>query len=202
MKSKNKGFTLIEMIAVISIFTILLGILEPSVSSIFSYRAKKAVNSIGAALDKTKTEAMNRLVGEMKLEKRSDGYYVSYYLDRGKTNESRVVQDQPEKIAPGSILVTVYTTRNPEGVEMQTGSSLILTYDREDGSFRPIQTGEMTQAEINACLDDYKDVSFKDELIGTSGEKNYCTQIKVKGGYSTRILNLNQGAGTYTINAG
>lgn len=202
MKSKNKGFTLIEMIAVISIFTILLGILEPSVSSIFSYRAKKVVNSIGAALDKTKTEAMNRLVGEMKLEKRSDGYYVSYYLDRGKTNESRVVQDQPEKIAPGSILVTVYTTRNPEGVEMQTGSSLILTYDREDGSFRPIQTGEMTQAEINACLDDYKDVSFKDELIGTSGEKNYCTQIKVKGGYSTRILNLNQGAGTYTINAG
>lgn len=202
MKSKNKGFTLIEMIVVVSIFTILLGILEPSVSSIFSYRAKKAVNSIGAALDKTKTEAMNRLVGEMKLEKRSDGYYISYYLDRGKSNESRVVQDQPEKIAPGNTLVTVYTTRNPEGMEMQTGDSLIFTYDREDGSFRPLQTGELTQVEINACLENHEDISFKDDLMGTSGEKNYCTQIIVKGGYSTRTLKLNQGAGTYTIEAG
>lgn len=202
MKSKNKGFTLIEMIAVISIFTILLGILEPSVSSIFAYRAKKAVNSIGASLDKTKTEAMNRLVGEMKLEKRSDGYYISYYLDRGKSNAARVVQDQPEKIAPGGTLITVYTTRNPDGVEMQAGDSLILTYDREDGSFRPVQTGEMTQEEINEYLDNNTDISFKDDLIGTSGTKNYCTKIVVKGGYTTRILQLNQGAGTYSIEVG
>lgn len=202
MKSKNKGFTLIEMIVVISIFTILLGILEPSVSSIFSYRAKRAVNSIGAALDKTKTEAMNRLVGEMKLEKRSDGYYISYYLDRGKSNISRVVQDQPEKIAPAGTLITVCTTRNSAGAEMQTGDSLILTYDREDGSFRPVQTGEMTQEEINAFLDNGTDISFKDDLIGTDGTKNYCMQIVVKGGYSTRILKMNQGAGTYSIEAG
>lgn len=200
MKGKNKGFTLIEMIAVISIFTILLGILEPSVSSIFSYRAKRAVNSIGAALDKAKTEAMNRLVGEMKLEKRSDGYYISYYLDRGKA--SGILQEQMEKIAPGGTLITVYTTKNPEGVEMQTGDSLILTYDREDGSFRPVQTGEMTQTEIDECLVNYKDLSFKDEIIGTGGTKNYCTKIQVRGGYSTRVLQLNQGAGTYTIEVG
>ena len=73
MKQKNnKGFTLVELIVVISIFTILLGILEPSVSSVFSYRAKRAANSIVAALDKTKTEAMNRLVGEMVLERTDD----------------------------------------------------------------------------------------------------------------------------------
>ena len=199
MRSRNKGFTLIEMIVVISIFTILLGILEPSISSIFAYRAQRTADSIGAALDKTKTEAMNRLVGEMKLEKRSDGYYISYYLDRGK--DSGVVQDQPEKIAPGGTLVTVCTTRNPAGAEMQTGDSLILTYDREDGSFRPVQTGEMTQAEINECLQNYKDIPFKDEIIGTDGA-NYCTKIIVKGGYRTRTLKLNQGAGTYTIEAG
>lgn len=54
MKEKNKGFTLIELIVVVSILTILLGILEPSVSSVFNFRAQRAANSIVSALEKRK----------------------------------------------------------------------------------------------------------------------------------------------------
>lgn len=76
---------------------------------------------------------MNRLVGEMVLEKTADGYYISYYLHRGK--ESGIKQDQPEKIAPKSTLVSYTTTQNQTAVEMQVGEKLIITYNREDGSF-------------------------------------------------------------------
>lgn len=69
MKSKNRGFTLIELIVVIAVMTILLGIAIPSLNSILGFRVNRAANSIASALDKTRTEAMNRLVGEMKLEK-------------------------------------------------------------------------------------------------------------------------------------
>ena len=87
-KKRNTGFTLVEMVITVSIFAILLGIIVPSLNSVLGFRVQRATNSITAALDKTRREAMNRLVGEMKLEYRSDGYYITYYLDRGKESES------------------------------------------------------------------------------------------------------------------
>ena len=197
MKQKNnKGFTLVELIVVISIFTILLGILEPSVSSVFSYRAKRAANSIVAALDKTKTEAMNRLVGEMVLERTDDGYYVSYYLDRGK--QSGVVKEQAEKIAPKNTLISYTTTENTMGAEMQLGDKLIFTFNREDGSFRPLQQEIISSDEITNSLNAHKDISFPDKMIaGNAG--NYCTSITVKGGSRISTIKLETGTGSCTV---
>ena len=192
MKQKNnKGFTLVELIVVISIFTILLGILEPSVSSIFSYRAKRAANSIVAALDKTKTEAMNRLVGEMVLERTDDGYYVSYYLDRGK--QSGIVKEQAEKIAPKNTLISYTTTENTMGTEMQLGDKLIFTFNREDGSFRPLQEKIIRSDEITNSLNVHRDISFPDNV------GNYCTSITVKGGSRISTIKLETGTGSCTV---
>ena len=197
MKQKNnKGFTLVELIVVISIFTILLGILEPSVSSIFSYRAKRAANSIVAALDKTKTEAMNRLVGEMVLERTDDGYYVSYYLDRGK--QSGIVKEQAEKIAPKNTLISYTTTENTMETEMQLGDKLIFTFNREDGSFRPLQKNIINSEEITNSLNNHTDISFPDKMLaGNVG--NYCTSITVKGGSRISTIKLETGTGSCTV---
>ena len=203
MKEINKGFTLVELIITVSIFTILLGILVPSVSSVFAYRAQRAANSIASALDKTKTEAMNRLVGEMILEKKEDGYYISYCLDRGK--ESGVQLDQPEKIAPKNTLIRYTTTECPEGVEMKkTGDRLVITYNREDGSFRPLQKDVIGENKVNEALAANHDIMFDDMKIGEGKEEtgNYCTSIIVKGGSRTRTVKLEQATGSYTIIAG
>mgnify|MGYP000178758703 CR=1 FL=1 len=75
---------------IISIFVLLLGIMVPSLNSILGFRVQRAANSIASALDKTKIEASNRLVGEMMLERREDGYYISYIIDRGKVMEKKI----------------------------------------------------------------------------------------------------------------
>ena len=195
MKSKNRGCSLIELSVVIAIMTILLGIAIPSLNSILGFRVNRAANSIASALDKTRTEAMNRLVGEMKLEKRADGYYISYYLDRGKAGgKSDVQQDQPEKIAPARTQISYSVNGGNESV-LQEGQSIIITYDRATGAFLPLQDNTWSQNDILSTLAAGNDIPLK-------RESNYCTQITVRGGSRYKTLQLIQETGKYTMTSG
>ena len=194
-KMSNKGFTLVELIVVVAIFTILLGIAVPSLNSILGFRVNRAANSIASALDRTKIEASSRLVGEMKLEKRADGYYISYYLDRGKVGgASHVTEDDPEKIAPARTEIS-YTSSDGSSHVMAAGDSLILTYDRATGGFLPIQSTVISQEEIMNDLKAGKDVPL--QKTGT-----YCTSITVSGGRRYKTLSLIKETGKYSITAG
>ena len=192
MKEKNKGYTLVELVVVVSIMAILLTIIVPNVSIIWSFRAKRAANSIAAALDKTKVEAMNRLVGEMKLEKRSDGYYITYYLDRGK-RAADISEEDSEQIGPSRLRIS-YTTDSEDGVvhELQEGESLILTYDRDTGAFRPIQSDVVTQSQVNEYLENNQDIAFHNT-------EYYCTSIIVSGGARSRVITLVKDTGKYQM---
>ena len=189
-KNKNKGFTLVELIVVISIFTVLLGILEPSVSSIFGFRAQRAANSIASALDRTKTEAMNRLVGEMVLTKESDGFYISYNLHKGKSYGCE--QTQAEKIAPANAKIG-YITDHSDYQDLS--GQLIITFNRENGGFRQIQSEIVTTDSVTTALNDKNDVVFHDTGA-------YCTAIIVKGGSMTYTIEIEKDTGSYAVKAG
>ena len=197
MRKKNKGFTLVEMVITVALFAILLGILVPSLNSIIGFRVQRATNSIASALDKTKIEASNRLVGEMMLERRKDGYYISYIIDRGKVNGKENIKwnEDEEKIAPSKTSISYKVEGSNAAKEMTEGEKLIITYDRATGAFLPLQSQSET----------YWDKDIFEELregksIFTEGA--YCSQIIVSGGGRKRIINLLKDPGKYEIQAG
>lgn len=210
MKKKNSGFTLIELIVVLSIFALLLAIIVPSLNSILGFRVQRAANSIGAALDKTKIEASSRLVGAMKLEYRpNDGYYISYILDRGKIEETgddiiKTDQDE-EKIAPAKTSISYFVGGQEKFLDNRNNNepnAIVITYDRATGKFLPLMKtdGWENFPVLTKVKKQNGDDSYLSEM--QLGEDQVCSKIVVKGGSRTRTITLMQDTGKYKITAG
>lgn len=203
---KNQGFSLVEMVIIVTIFAILLGILVPSLNSVLGFEAQRATQSICASLDKTRREAMSRLVGEMELYYDKGGYFVKYHLDRGKGSGlagSGSSGDSPEQVAKSRVLIS-YKDSAGGVYDLKAGEHLILTYNREHGGFRPIQTAPVGYDEMQEFLKGegkYQADKGKDLVFPDSGV--YCTEIMIECGMRKRtiVLDNHTGVGSYTVRA-
>ena len=132
----------------------------------------------------------------MMLEKKSDGYYISYYLDRGKVRStSNIKQDQPEKIAPARTIISYTTDTDSTDKVMNVGEKLIITYDRATGAFLPIQGSVISQNDILTKLNAGEDVPLQRDGA-------YCTSITIKGGRRYKTISLIKDTGKYSITSG
>ena len=201
----NRGFTLVEMIVVISIFAILLGILIPSLNSLIDYRAERAAKLIKTGFERLRTEAESQLVAEMKLEKKSDGYYISYCIYKGK--KSGMVWTEEQKIAPAktkieSKLDDLYQKgeingQNYQEIKEGEAHALLFTIDRNKGGFRALQEKQVTTGEVESFLENNKDLTYHD--LKSNNVEAVCCYIRVSGRVKKSIITLHQKTGKVTM---
>lgn len=201
----NKGFTLVEMIVVVSIFAILLGILIPSLNSLIDYRAARAAKSIKTGFERLRTEAASQLVAEMKLEKKSDGYYIRYCIYKGK--KSGMVWTDEQKIAPAKTKIEyklddLYQKGEINGrsyQEIKEGEThaLLFTIDRNRGGFRALQEKQVTTDEVESFLEHNEDLTYHD--LKSNNVEAVCYYIRVSGRVKKSIITLHQKTGKVTM---
>lgn len=201
----NKGFTLVEMIVVVSIFAILLGILIPSLNSLIDYRAARAAKSIKTGFERLRTETTSQLVAEMKLEKKSDGYYIRYCIYKGK--KSGMVWTDEQKIAPAKTKIEyklddLYQKGEINGQnyqEIKEGEihALLFTIDRNKGGFRALQEEQVTTDEVECFLENNENLTYHD--LKSNNVEAVCYYIRVSGRMKKSIITLHQKTGKVTM---
>lgn len=201
----NKGFTLVEMIVVVSIFAILLGILIPSLNSLIDYRAERAAKSIKTGFERLRTEAESQLVAEMKLEKKSDGYYISYCIYKGK--KSGMVWTEEQKIAPAKTKIEYklddlyqkgeINGRSYQKIKEGETHALLFTIDRNKGGFRALQEEQVTTDEVESFLEHNEDLTYPD--LKSNNVEAVCCYIRVSGRVKESIITLHQKTGKVTM---
>ena len=203
----NRGFTLVEMIVVISIFAILLGILIPSLNSLIDYRAERAAKSIKTGFERLRTEAESQLVAEMKLEKKSDGYYISYCIYKGK--KSGMVWTEEQKIAPAKTKIEYklddlyqkgeINGRSYQEIKEGETNALLFTIDRNKGGFRALQEEQVTTGEVESFLEHNEDLTYHD--LKSNNVEAVCYYIRVSGRVKKSIITLHQKTGKITMSS-
>ena len=130
MKTKNKGFTLVELVVVIAIVGILIGLTGLSVSSVSSANARRCSESINTMISKCRTACLSSsVVVKLKLSLDSDGNVIGTFYE----NDMPVNTDT----IPAHGVTITYTTDNGATVPLE-GNPLTLYYDRSTGAQKPL----------------------------------------------------------------
>jgi prepilin-type N-terminal cleavage/methylation domain-containing protein len=185
-REKNKGFSLVELVAVIAIMAILSGTLSVMLSR-NGVRVNECANEIHSALKETRTDALSKKTAYVTI--RWDDSSKKYVIS--ETGKDDV------KVGDASTIITVFyesedgtgsgSDPDPSFVLDSFAGNVILTYNRASGAFYPM----IESVDTAAGTITYKELG---------GEKIYCTSFQIERGSKTKEVVLVRETGKVYIN--
>lgn len=161
MKHNNKGYSLVEMIAVLAVWAVLLGGTITMVGYMNGTKAKSAAYTIQSAINKARTEAMSKSTGakievtpgvkvkdvylEIKQDSTTKDYYVVLHSRKGDTTE--YLGNSNLKIF-GIDYIT--TEEDKKSISINNKKSLYIDFIRDTGTIEthPNEFGNVTEIQV------------------------------------------------------
>lgn len=170
MKNNNKGYSLIELVAVIGIMAVLTGFLMLSVRILIGWNVNQCAEEISGHLNNVKTNALSKQGVEMKIYQRASGGYQVDYIEY-------VYEDD----GLGNPVLVANTIRSYE----VGGDKVSVSLTYEDGTHTSIDGVNVVSLGFNRSSGAYTYPKINDvEYL------SYCTQIDVSRGSKTRSILL------------
>ena len=131
MKTKNnRGFSLIEMVAVIAIMAVALGVIGMSVTYIAKTRSRACAEELNAAIEFTRLNCLSKAGNvELRVYTKDDGIYMS-----------KVWEGTEEKIGSNRISVSyAYSDGAGDAVSKTLGDAsdpLVISFEKGSGGIK------------------------------------------------------------------
>lgn len=173
MKRGNKGYTLIELLIILSIMAVAGGYLLFNSAAIFQYNAKECYKKINSILSSTKitTLSKSQYTGDYYIDiyKKSDSdggyYYVDTYKGGDKDNLSATPGTRVDSVKVGAPRVKVAYVNGTDSKFIDSTNHLKLYFDRSSGA-------------IGGLYGDHDAVpSDKFSIVVLSSRKNYTIDL-------------------------
>jgi len=129
--SKNAGYTILEMVIVVTILAVGMAIIGLSINTIFSLEMRQCTKEIMSELGKEKVASMTKS-GDiyMRLYQTSSGIYIDKY-------ENDVLVDDNIKVGTAKLSIKYCSTTNTAGTLLDA-DGIVIAFNRSNGSFKTI----------------------------------------------------------------
>ena len=171
MEDDNKGFSLIELIIVVTIMAVLSGFLTYSFSMVTGQHARQCAANLSTVLDKAKNYAMTKsgnYDAYVEIIKDDEGYQACYYVPKKPVKTGAVTTDdyillEQENMGKKAVVLNCYF-EGGSSFSINESNYVRIYYDRISGAFK-------------------KAVA----IIGGSEVKGYCTKFEIIRGRTYEV---------------
>lgn len=174
MKQKNNGgYSLLELIVVISIIVIISGVLYTGISALTGSKVNKCANLIYSGLQETRVDALSKTTA-----------YLTVSYDSSKEKYSiQIYGKDPVEIGDKNLQITyiVEDSDHNETTRDVASDGLILSFQKGSGAYLPV-------------IESVSGGTFT-TLADSDGDSLYCSSITIARGTKTRVITLNQATG-------
>lgn len=149
-KTKNAGFSLVELVIVVAILAIMMSLMAISINYIQSTSKKQVANTIVAYIGKAQTYAMSK-AGEYGVAIGNSGSGCEVKVVHRENDTSSWVNVEDTYSASARVNVVVETTEGTYDMNDSASGVLIMTFDRSSGSFKNLYVNSTaTSAQVTA----------------------------------------------------